>query len=308
MTRKNKIKKIPLIFCVLLVLACVLTPCAARAVKFAVMGDTKDFLAGSGAMANAVAKIEKKKVRAVMVVGDLINDCFDDLTCRNFWANWKSTAAPILQKTYPVMGNHDRINSSASAADALWQEVFDLPANGPEGFGELAYSFNKGNSHFVVLNSSKPGNYKVDSVQRTWLDLDLAAARKKKHKFVFFHMPAYPSSIHIGSSLDAYPNERDALWEILDRHDVSAVFVGHEHFFNRRKIDSAVFPGAQNEIYQFTVGRTDVSEIYPAPEAGMSDYYALEESFAIVDAKNKSVKIDLYSATGSRLHSFRYKK
>ncbi|MDI6778292.1 MAG: metallophosphoesterase [Patescibacteria group bacterium] len=277
-------KKIVLLF----FLFALFSPLRSQAVTFAVMGDTKDFLAGSGAFQSVVAKIKKKKPSAVLVVGDLINDCADDSACRSYWNSWKSTAAPILGKTYPVMGNHDRVNSSTEAADALWQEIFSLPANGPEGFSELVYSFSKGNSHFVVLNSSKPSNNLINSTQRAWLEQDLAANQKKKQTFVFFHSPAYPASLHIGSSLDYYPTERDALWEILDRYKVSGVFVGHEHFFNRRLINSSVFPGAASSIYQFTVGRTDVSETYPTPQAGMSEYYALEQSCAIVNAKKKA--------------------
>jgi len=283
-------------------------PRQSHAVTFAVMGDTQSFQSGSGSFASAVANIKKKKPQVVVVVGDLISDCADDNACRNYWSSWKSIAAPILEKTYPAMGNHDRVNASVEAADALWQEVFSLPTNGPSGFSELAYSFNKGNSHFVILNSSKPNNYKVDSAQRSWLEQDLAAARKKKHKFVFFHMPAYPVSGHIGSSLDVYPEERDALWEILDRYEVSAVFNGHEHLFSRRKIDSTLYPGAQNSTYQFTIGGTDTAYIYSAPEVGMTEYYSLEQNFAIVNAKKKSVKVDLYATNGTLLHSFRYRK
>lgn len=288
----------------LILLSVLFSPLRSHAATFAVMGDTKDFLSDSGTFASAVAKIKKKKPSAVFVVGDLINDCADDSTCQNYWDSWKSVAAPILKKTYPVMGNHDRVSANA---DADWQNNFNLPANGPADFQETAYSLNKGDSHFVILNSSNPYNL-INSIQRDWLEQDLAASRKKKHKFVFFHAPAYPASLHIGSSLDTYPAERDALWEILDRYNVSGVFVGHEHFFNRRLINSSVYPSATGSIYQFTVGRTDVSETYPAPQAGMSEYYSLEQSFAIVKTSKKSVKIDLYSTNGARLNSFRYKK
>lgn len=292
----------------LVILIGIFFPVQSSAVTFAVMGDTKDFLVGSGTFQSAVAKIKKKKPSVVLVMGDLISDCVDDSTCRNYFASWKSVAAPILKKTYPVMGNHDRVNVSGEAADALWQEVFNLPASGPDGYSELVYSFNKGNSHFIILNSSKPSNNLINSAQRDWLEQDLIINKKKKHKFVFFHSPAYPASLHIGSSLDVYPDERDALWEILDRYNVSGVFVGHEHFFNRRLINSSVYSGASNSIYQFTVGRTDTTEVYPAPEAGMSEYYNLENHFTIVKTSKKSVKVDLYSTSGTRLNSFRYKK
>jgi len=278
----------------------------ALAVTFAVMGDGQYFEAGNsnGALQTAAAQIKKKKVRSVVAMGDLKGNCYDDATCLSYFNAWKSAVSPIYKKTYPVMGNHDRLYSGA---DALWQSVFKLPANGPENFSELAYAFNKGNSHFVVLNSSKPNDYIIDFNQRNWLEQDLSQ-NKKKYVFVFFHMPAFPVTSHIGSALDAFPAERDALWEILDRHRVTAVFSGHEHIFARKKIDSSVFSGATNSIYQFTVGNTD-SIAYPAPEEGLVDYYSPEKHFLVVKAENKKIVTQLYSATtGRRLNSFSFKK
>jgi len=278
----------------------------AFAVTFAVMGDTKDFVAGNAAGGTQLAAklIKKKKVRATIVVGDLINDCLDEATCATYFANWKSAVASILKKTYPAMGNHDRVCSNA---DALWQSTFSLPKNGPVGYSELAYAFNKGDSHFVVLNSSKPENNVVNADQRNWLEQDLTQS-KKKNTFVFFHAPAYPVSAHIGSALDAYPAERDALWEILDRHKVTAVFSGHEHLFARRKIDSSIFSGATRSIHQLIVGNTDTAAS-PAPLAGLTDYFNLEKHFLIVKTSKKKIVTVLYSATtGKKLNSFSFKK
>ncbi|MDD5489257.1 MAG: metallophosphoesterase [Candidatus Moranbacteria bacterium] len=276
------------------------------ATTFAVMGDTQRFEAGiaNGSLQTAVKQIKKKKVQAVVAMGDLKGDCYDDDSCLSNFNSWKSAMSPIYKKTYAVMGNHDRLYSGA---DALWQSVFNLPTNGPENYSELAYAFNKGDSHFVVLNSSKPNDYAVDSNQRNWLEQDLSR-NKKMNVFVFFHMPAFPVSSHIGSALDVYPAERDALWEILDRHKVTAVFSGHEHIFSRKKIDSSVFSGATKSIYQFTVGNTD-SIAYAAPQEGLSEYYNLEKHFLIVKTSKKKIVTELYSATtGKKLNSFSFRK
>ncbi|HBU24802.1 MAG: hypothetical protein A2374_01605 [Candidatus Moranbacteria bacterium RIFOXYB1_FULL_44_23] len=276
------------------------------AVTFAVMGDTQSFEAGNanGALQKAAKKIKRKKIRAAIVMGDLKSDCYNDTTCLSYFNNWKSAISPIYRKTYPVMGNHDR---TYSGADAIWQSVFKLPTNGPENYSELSYAFNKGNSHFVVLNSSKPDSYIIDSNQRNWLEQDLSRNRKK-NIFVFYHMPAFPVSSHIGSALDLYPEERDALWKILDRHKVTAVFSGHEHLFVRKKIDSSVFLSASNSIYQFTVGNTDTSA-YPPPQEGSSEYYYLDKHFLIVKAKNKKITTELYSAvTGKKINTFSFKR
>src|SRR5665647_1636144 len=114
-----------------------------------------------------------------------------------------------------MMGNHDRTGRSSS--DSAWQNTFDLPTNGPDGYSELVYSFDFQNSHFIVLNSEKSKASTIDQVQRDWLEKDLSA-NKKGNTFVFFHEPAYPVSSKIDASLDAHPDERDALWNILVRY------------------------------------------------------------------------------------------
>lgn len=279
---------------------------SALAVTFSVMGDTKDFVMGnaSGATQLAAKYIKKKKASVNIVVGDLINDCTDDANCMKSFDDWKGVVNPIYGKTYPAMGNHDR---AYAGADAVWQSVFNLPANGPEGYSELVYSFNKGNSHFVILDSSKPDFNIIDSNQRNWLEQDLAR-NKKKFTFVFFHAPAYPVSVHIGSALDTYPAERDALWQILDNHNVTAVFSGHEHLYARRKINSSVYASGTHSIYQFIVGNTDTASS-PAPQTDLVDYYNLEKSFLLVKNGKKKIVTELYSATtGKKLNSFSFKK
>ena len=37
--------------------------------------------------------------------------------------------APVISKTYEVVGNHDR--TGGNKADAVWQNEFSLPQNGP---------------------------------------------------------------------------------------------------------------------------------------------------------------------------------
>ena len=78
-----------------------------------------------------------------------------------------------------------------------------------------------------------------------------------------FHVPAYPMGAHYGGSLDRNPTQRDALWKILDENNVTAVFVAHEHNYNRRLIDKKFFNTAttkfNNAIYQLTTGGAGAS-------------------------------------------------
>lgn len=273
------------------------------AVNFAVLGDTQNFMRGNDNYQESVDSVSKiENISAVFVMGDLINNCHNDATCQKYWDKWKTIANPILNKTYPVMGNHDRVNANA---DAQWQSNFDLPTNGPTGYAETVYSLDKENAHFVILNSN-PGHI-INSIQRDWLEQDLNKNQEKEYIFVFFHAPAFPSSAHIGSALDKNAADRDALWNILDRYNVTAVFTGHEHLFSQRLIDSTVFPGATHPIYQFTVGNT-AAKTHKAPKEGVAEYYYLGEHFAVIEAFDQKVKLDLYNPSGKKIYTFSFEK
>jgi hypothetical protein len=120
-----------------------------------------------------------------------------------------------------------------------------IPSNGPPGFDRLVYSFEYGNSLFIVLDSfyMNPDS-KVDKMlyggitwqQLAWLD-GLLANTIKKHRFVFSHMPAYPVDW-------AKPRDSslDDLWKIMDVRRITLFFAAHEHLYDRWFIDSSVDP------------------------------------------------------------------
>jgi len=262
--------------------------------SFAVLGDTQRYDPddSNGGLQRAVKNISEKNVGLVMTVGDLLSSCDGKSGCEKKYGEWKNTLGALSSKTYEVMGNHDR--TGGGKADELWQKVFELPQNGPEGYKELAYSFDFENSHFVVLNTEKPDEHIVDKKQRDWLEKDLAD-NKKDNTFVFFHEPAYPVSSKIDESLDVEKSDRDALWKILKDKKVTAVFNGHEHINSRRKVDG---------VYQFVIGNTDSFD-HDLPKAGVAEYSYQGMHFAVVDIKGKEVTVNVYSVDGNLLESFK---
>lgn len=261
--------------------------------SFAVIGDTQGFSASSSSdsFRSAVKNIVNQNVTVVISVGDLVSSCDGDSKCTKKYDDWKSVAQPILNKTFEVQGNHDR--TGRDKADKAWQDEFDLPKNGPDGYSELTYSFNIGNSHFVVLDSEKPQEHVVGQDQRDWLDNDLAN-NKKPNIFVFYHEPAYPVSSKIGSSLDAKSPDRDALWTIFKKYKVTAIFSGHEHINSRKIIDG---------VLQFVIGNTNAFD-HDLPKPGMADYSYQGHHYAIVSVDNQNVTVNIYKTDGTLLNSF----
>lgn len=259
---------------------------------FAVVGDTQSFETDNpkGAFQKAIGGILNANVDLVMAVGDLVPSC-DSKDCAEHLSNWKQVAAPILPKTKMTMGNHDRIGEESS--DKAWQNAFDLPTNGPDGYSELAYSFDLNNAHFIVLNSEKPETNIINKAQRDWLESDLSS-NTKENVFVFYHEPAYPVSSKINESLDVNKSDRNALWNILKNHNVTAVFSGHEHIMSRKKIDG---------IYQFVVGNTDAFD-HDSPKPGVAEYAYRGHHYAIVGIKGREVMVNVYKVDGTLLDSF----
>ena len=206
------------------------------AVRFAVIGDTQgsgeEYYLNRGVVERMVDEVLAidPPVEFVVIVGDLVWGTNDEAVLLSQWLDWREVVDPWYQsdmtgvKVYPVPGNHDMRGTEAIA---LWQSTFaELPDNGPSGFEKLYWSFDAGPVHLVGISNETPGARHV--VDLDWLEADLADS-DAPIKLVFGHDPAFPFFLHIGSSMDKYPEERDAFWELLSEYGVSAYFCGHEH-------------------------------------------------------------------------------
>jgi 3',5'-cyclic AMP phosphodiesterase CpdA len=265
--------------------------------SFAVIGDTQSFSTTNpnGNFRMAVKDIAADNPDLVLITGDLTGTCESYTECVKKHEEWKRVAAPILGKTYAAMGNHDNVGNKGVKA---WQDVFNFPTNGPGGYSEIAYSFDFKNSHFVVLASDIPDEHQINGVQRNWLDQDLAK-NKKENTFVIFHEPAWPVSSKIGESLDKQSGDRDALWAILKKYNVTAIFNGHEHIVSRRKV---------GDIYQFVFGSTD-SYDHELPAAGVAEFANRGQGrFGIVSVRGKEITVKVFDPANKELNSFTFSK
>ncbi|HBB36981.1 MAG: hypothetical protein UX02_C0002G0191 [Candidatus Moranbacteria bacterium GW2011_GWC1_45_18] len=266
------------------------------AFSFAVLGDTQKFSGQKSGLGKSVKSLKKyQDIDFLVSLGDMCSG----KKCEKKLKKWKKIVDPLNVPIYPVMGNHDFVSLG------FWNSCFGPPQNGPAGFTGISYSFDFENSHFVVLSSSYPIWHAIDAAQRSWLEADLSA-NTKENVFVFFHAPAFPVGGKIKNSLDANPEERDAFWQIIDSNNVTAVFSGHEHIFSRRLIDSSVFPGAQNSIYQIGEGNTDANP-HSKPVQNV-EYFFGQKSYLVVSVDGTQITTSLFKPGGKLLNSFRFQK
>lgn len=153
---------------------------------------------------------------------------------------------------YPGIGNHE----AETAEDMTWLRTEYNSGNGgrvplkvytnqdgPTGTVETNYSWDYGNVHFIMLNQYWDGGTVAGSdvaadgdvvpALRNWLAANLAATAKPVI-IVFGHEPAYPFNQFVGDSLDKYPANRDAFWNLLESDPrVKAYICGHTNYYSK---------------------------------------------------------------------------
>lgn len=213
---------------------------------FAVFGDSRPGREHySQVMRKLAADMATQRPILVLGTGDYIEGSSKPDTLAYQWQGFFLAIAPLQAfGTIPVAlapGNHDILGSNYN--HRVFCQYFDA------GY----YSFNRGACHFILLDTEEPGaSGRIGSKQLAWLKQDLAANRSAALTFVALHQPLYPVSVHIGSSLDQHPEERDALHALFAREGVDCVFAGHEHLFSRKEkdgVDYVITAGGGAPLY-----------------------------------------------------------
>jgi 3',5'-cyclic AMP phosphodiesterase CpdA len=181
-----------------------------RVDRFLLLGDSGSGLPSQHAVAMRIARVP---VDAILFLGDI---AYRSGTAGQLQKRFFDVYGPLIQRVpvYAAIGNHDNRTHQGRA----FEEAFILPGN------ERWYSFNLGDVHFVVLDTTRIG-----PEQAEWLDADLAHD-KQRFTVVIGHHPPFTSASRGGSA-------GFVKWfvPVLTRHEVELVITGHDHVYERRK-------------------------------------------------------------------------
>jgi acid phosphatase type 7 len=192
----------------------------------------------------ALEELMKSRRGIILALGDLaypkgtrsdFTDCFDKI-----WG-------PLVERTYPVPGNHEYKSKAKPYLD-YWKER--------RGLEKTYYSFDYAGWHVIALDSeleASPG-----SVQRQWLDDDLARS-KKQCVIAMFHKPAIATVLH------GKPGSSEEIYDTVSRAGASIVLNGHNHNYERSKLLDA-----NRQPTQFKGTRTFIVGTGGEVEAGES--------------------------------------
>lgn len=140
-------------------------------------------------------------------VGDLVRKGGKGLYRKLINQVRQNLAIPFLT----AIGNHDLNGSSGN-----YRTIF----------GPTYYSFQVGQSYFIVLEAITEAGF--DSIERQWLERELQKAQTFKTRFVFMHVPPFdPRGKGFNKCLPE--TEGKDLLSLFKRYDVTHLFASHLH-------------------------------------------------------------------------------
>lgn len=190
---------------------------------------------------------------------------------------------------FPSLGNHDWKTDAAQP----YLDYFTLPGN------ERYYDFVRGPVHFFVLDSDsrEPDGNSSNSLQAGWLQAKMDGSQAPWRLVVLHHPPYTSSLLRGGNEASQWPF---AWW------GASALFGGHEHFYERGYVDG---------ILQFVVGNggkwkgvdpVDRFGFWPTP--GSQVRYNQDYGAMLVTANERCINFTMYNRGDELIDSYTMKK
>ena len=175
----------------------------------------------------------------VLTLGD---HAYPDGTAAEFAECYEPSWGRFLDRTRPVLGNHDYHTDLAAPYFAYFGAAAGTS-------GEGWYSFDLGEWHVVALNSNcELVGCSADSPQGRWLAADLAESGARC-TLAFWHHPRF------SSGPDGDIPKMAELWRILYEAGADVVLSGHAHQYERlAPMDPSGVVDPERGVRQFVVG------------------------------------------------------
>lgn len=252
-------------------------PVLATPYRFTVYGDTRSRHDVHRRVIQALVKYGVPDF--VVHTGDLVADGNDSA----MWPVFFDIERDLLRRVafFPSLGNHERNSRD-------YYEFFRVETP--------YYSFNWGNSHFIVLNSdignaasSVHARETFWAEQTRWLEEDLAASQKADYRFLVAHHPP----ISAVANRQAGNPHMTALVPMFEKYKLTAGFFGHDHNYQhylKNGIHYIVTGGGGAPLY-------DVDK----PAEGITVKVVSTEHFVTVAVDGKKAYIEAISVDGKKL-------
>lgn len=244
--------------------------------KFAVLGDFGD--ASQREMDTAAQFVKAHDVFPFEMVALTGDNLYGSERPQDFAKKFEEPYKALLDagvKFYGSLGNHD-------AREQRYYKLFNMD-------GRLYYSY-KAPAQSVRFFALESGYMEPDQVK--WLEQELQKS-SDDWKIAYFHHPLYSSGKTHGSDVDL----RRVLEPLFVKYNVSVVFQGHDHVYERVK--------PQNDITYFVIGsggrfrEGDLAKNSPLTAKG----YDADNAFLLVEISGDTMTFNAVSRTGEVVDS-----
>jgi len=192
-----------------------------------------------------------------------------------------------------------------------------------EGFSRKFADKEANNIAFKQFGGNREGYIRQN--QLDWLDRDLRSAQEDANidvVFIMFHDPVFPNGGHVKDSmfwgtagkgeLGGLNDPNQVLGDVMDMRNrflstivkyskVTAILCGHEHNYNRTRIDSSLYPDCQKPLWQIISGRGGASfyvQDKSVPWVNKVANFTSSYNYCVLTVEGKRVGLDVYSNTG----------
>ncbi|KZZ10236.1 hypothetical protein A3749_11590 [Oleiphilus sp. HI0078] len=149
---------------------------------------------------------------------------------------------------WPTFGNHDANSADSITESGPYYDIFTLPrmaeAGGLASGTESYYSFDYGNIHFIVLDSSESDRNRFGPMI-TWMENDL---RQTSSDWIiaYWHHPPYSKGSHDSDAESPLIQMRENALPILEEYGVDLILSGHSHSYERSHFISGHYGSSES--------------------------------------------------------------
>lgn len=170
--------------------------------------------------------------------GDLIAGSDETETLQDMFGAVQTTLTDISAPMYPVPGNHDYGDELATYVSL---------------FGEIDYSYDIGETHFIALSTSgSESRGEVSAAQLDWLENELQTTQA--HTIIYFHHPLSVPSWGVSTCCFVDTANRDALADVIDQAGVDLLIAGHSQGYDYRLLTGTDVSPIEFGLYQLITG------------------------------------------------------
>ena len=247
-----------------------------NSLHFAVIGDNGTGDSRQYDVAEQMAKwYSRFEFPFVVMMGDNI---YGSDRPQDFVKKFESPYKPLLDKGvkfYASLGNHD-------SREQRYYKLYNME-------GKLYYTFKapKEDVRFFALESTY-----MDQDQLKWLEDELKKSNEK-WKIAFFHHPLYSSAGTHGSQLKL----RTVLEPLFIQYNVSLVLNGHDHTYERIKLQNGILYFVEGSAGQLRKG--DLRKGSPLTASGNDR----DCTFMLMEIDGDTLTYNTITASGSLIDS-----